>query len=205
MDSLLLGWWWGEWESTSSTLRSNWSGVCMLTGFSWRGFQYLKISCKTLLCASFDGEPGLCPKAALDCFSLVSHPLPSLINNCLNLPTETQGRSWRLNEGSFLWLKKWGTQKGLVPRTPTVSQGRGEEPQMAWVQLSGPLEVMSSPWPLLTFSFFVPSFYIVIRFPFFFFWMWPEWSAMSFPSMKVACLVAPWPYWSQVHVRHSTD
>ena len=28
------------------------------------------------------------------CFSLVSHPLPSLINNFLNLPVEAQGRSW---------------------------------------------------------------------------------------------------------------
>ena len=55
-----------------------------------------------------------------------------------------------------------------MPGTPTVSRGRGEEPHMAWVQLSGPLEVMSSPWPLLTFSFFVPGFYICIRFPLFF-------------------------------------
>ena len=32
------------------------------------------------------------------CFSLVSLPLLFLINNCLNLPLGTQGRSWRLDE-----------------------------------------------------------------------------------------------------------
>ena len=40
-------------------------------------------------------EMGPCPKAALDCFSLVSHALPSLINSCLDLPTGMQQRSWR--------------------------------------------------------------------------------------------------------------
>ena len=49
-----------------------------------------------------------CPKAAFSCFFLVSHPLPSLINICLSLPTGTQGRSRRLSEGYFLWSKKWG-------------------------------------------------------------------------------------------------
>ena len=38
---------------------------------------------KILLCVSADGEAGPCPKAALNCFSLVSHPLPSLINHSL--------------------------------------------------------------------------------------------------------------------------
>ena len=51
---------------------------------------------------SVDGETGPCPKAAFDCFSLISHPLPSLINNYLNLPTGTQRRSWRLNESYCL-------------------------------------------------------------------------------------------------------
>ena len=46
-------------------------------------------------------------------------PLPPLINNCLNLPIGTQGRSWRLNEGCLLWSKRWGTKRGLVPRSPT--------------------------------------------------------------------------------------
>ena len=61
---------------------------------------------KILLCVSIDKELGPCPKAALFlliiCFSLVSHLFLSLINNCLNLPTGTQGRSWKLNKGCFL-------------------------------------------------------------------------------------------------------
>ena len=85
----------------------------MLTYQPWRGFQYLQNSSKVLLCVSVNGATGLCPKAALDCFSLVSHPLPSLTNNCLNLPIGTQERSWRLNGGYFLQLKKWGYRKSL--------------------------------------------------------------------------------------------
>ena len=51
---------------------------------------------KDIVACILDGEPGPCPKAALlflltVCFSLVSHPLPSLISNCLNLPVGTQG------------------------------------------------------------------------------------------------------------------
>ena len=57
---------------------------------------------KDIVVCIVNGETGPCPKAALDCFSLVSRHLPSLINNCLNLPIGTQGRSWRLNEGCFL-------------------------------------------------------------------------------------------------------
>ena len=51
-------------------------------------------------------------------FLLVSHLFCPVINNCLDLPIETQRRSWRLNEGCFLKSKKWGTQKVSVPRNP---------------------------------------------------------------------------------------
>ena len=43
--------------------------------------------------------------------SRVSASVPSLINNCLNLPLGTQERSWRVNE--FFSYNKWGTQKGF--------------------------------------------------------------------------------------------
>ena len=46
------------------------------------------------------------------------HPLPSLINSCLNLPIGTQGRSWRLNEAYFLYSKNWGTQKSFCAQEP---------------------------------------------------------------------------------------
>lgn len=44
-----------------------------------------------------------CTVVPLDCSSFVSHSLPSLISNCLNLPVGTQGRSaenseWRIRE-----------------------------------------------------------------------------------------------------------
>ena len=38
---------------------------------------------------------------SLDCFFLVLHPLSSLINNDLNLPLGSQGRSRKLNEAYF--------------------------------------------------------------------------------------------------------
>ena len=57
---------------------------------------------KILLCESVDKDQGPCPKAALDCFSLVFHVPPSLIYNCLNLPFGSQGGSWRLNKGCSL-------------------------------------------------------------------------------------------------------
>ena len=49
------------------------------------------------------GKLDLAPRLLLTVnFSLVSHPLSSLINDCLSLPSATQGRSWRLREGYFL-------------------------------------------------------------------------------------------------------
>ena len=45
---------------------------------------------------SADGEIGPCPKAALDSFSQVSRPLPSLIYNCMHLPDPRVGKiPWR--------------------------------------------------------------------------------------------------------------
>ena len=53
----------------------------VIVNFStWRGFQYLQTSSKTLLCISLDGETAPCPKAALDRLflpGLVSPPFPS--------------------------------------------------------------------------------------------------------------------------------
>ena len=49
----------------------------MLVG-SWKGLQYLQNRSKSLLCASFVGEPGPCPKAALDFLSgLPFSPFPN--------------------------------------------------------------------------------------------------------------------------------
>ena len=49
------------------------------------------------------GKQDLAPRLLLTVnFSLVSHPLSSLINDSLSLPSATQGRSWKLREGYFL-------------------------------------------------------------------------------------------------------
>ena len=94
---------------------SNWSGVYVLVGSippliaNFSHLEGASVFAKQLkdIVVCIDGEPGPCPKAALlflltVCFSLVWHPLPSLINKCLNLLIGTQGRSWRQNKGYFL-------------------------------------------------------------------------------------------------------
>ena len=48
-----------------------------------------------------DGETGLCPKAVLDCFSLVSYPILSLINNCLNLPRDSQVSQYQVYKSEY--------------------------------------------------------------------------------------------------------
>ena len=58
---------------------------------------------------------------SLDCFFLVLHPLSSLINNDLNLPLGSQGRSRKLNEAYFRVSKERRTQNIFVPRNPTGS------------------------------------------------------------------------------------
>ena len=68
------------------------------------------------------------------CFSLVSHHLPSLINNCLNLPIGTQGRSRRLNESCFPNQRNGGHRKALCPGDP---QGPASESQQKALGLGG--------------------------------------------------------------------
>ena len=74
----------------------------LLTSPTWKSFNICKIAqryCVYHLMGKQDPAPRLLLAV---CFSLVSPPIPSLINNCLNLPIGTQGRSWKLNEGCFL-------------------------------------------------------------------------------------------------------
>lgn len=64
----------------------------LTVSFSYlEGFQYLQNSSDVAVCNG--GEPGPLRAAALVLdilFPLVSHPLPSLFNSCLNLRLETQ-------------------------------------------------------------------------------------------------------------------
>ena len=65
------------------------------------------------------GKSGSYPEATLNFlgFSLVLHPCPSLMNNCLKLPIRTQGSPWSLLEPCFPLLKNW--RRGL----PSWSSG----------------------------------------------------------------------------------
>ena len=103
------------WTSGSSWVAYNLS----LTSPTWRGFQFQKNSSKIFLCVSIDGEIGSCPKAALDCFSLVSYP-PSLpyLTTAWICPLETR-------EGHGGWMKavscngkNGGHRKTLCPGAP---------------------------------------------------------------------------------------
>ena len=161
VDILLMGWRWGKCESASSTFRSNWSGVdapvdcipllrrcpCGLHTIvnCWllppEDLQYLQKSSKLLWCVSLSGEPGACPKATLlflltDCFSLVSYPLPSLINNYLNLSFRTQGSLGGWRKPIFCHQRNGGTQTAWRPPGPCLeSTTRAEGGSSGLVQM----------------------------------------------------------------------
>ena len=132
VDTLLMGWWWDKWESATSTFRFSRPRICMFVGSiplltllpRGGGFSICRTVQRYCCVYPLMGKIGSCPKAALDCFSLIFHPLPSIISNCLYLPAVPQGRSWRLNEGSFLLPKQWGAQEphgALHGGSPSIS------------------------------------------------------------------------------------
>lgn len=71
--------------------------------YLWQGTRTLPQGCTLLLLTL----PPLSPCS-----------IPSLFNNCLNLPLGTQGRSWRAEWSLVPVFKTWGTQKGFVPKYP---------------------------------------------------------------------------------------
>ena len=128
LDILLTGWLWGKSESALSTfwfeLVSAWESFWLLT-VNFSQLEGISVSAEQLKgifvcipCWGIRPCPKVAPVVPPDCFSLVLHPFPSLINNCLNLPIVTQGRSWRLNEAYFLYSKNWGTQKSFCAQEP---------------------------------------------------------------------------------------
>ena len=130
VDILLIGWWWGNWESASSAFwfQPVWGlpacGQHALDFSHLVGVSVSAKSSKILFCVSLEGNQDPAPKAALlfpDCSLLSLHPLPSLISNCLNLPVGTQRRSRRLNEANF--LQAGNTEKLLCPGTPQGPAG----------------------------------------------------------------------------------
>ena len=121
----------------SFNLESLMSGVswwvnCVAFSLEWRLFHYivnishlvgvvvLKKNSNILLYMTFEREPGPCISLQYG-FSLLLPCLyiSSLISNCLNLPFETQRRSWMFNEAYFLQRRDWGHRKYFGLKSPT--------------------------------------------------------------------------------------
>ena len=78
VDILLIGWWWGKWESASATDWFQYVWVYVLVGSiqftsTWQGFQYLQNSSEILLCISAEGELGPWPMGAVLFLSVLFH------------------------------------------------------------------------------------------------------------------------------------
>ena len=90
--------------------------------FHLLGVLVLQKNLTMLSCVSLEVGPGPVPRLHY-CFlvvpSLPLHPLPSLINNCSNLPFGTQGRSSRLE--SVPYKQETRDRKALMSRSPTGS------------------------------------------------------------------------------------
>ena len=103
-DTVLISWWWGNWESASSAFwfQPAW-GLCACGQYTGKFSHLVGASASAkhsmvLLWSSLEGEPGPATKLCC-CFSRRSlHPLPSLISNCLNPLQE-------LREGPGGWMK----------------------------------------------------------------------------------------------------
>ena len=113
VDILLIGWWWGNWESTSSTSGSNQSGISVLMGSiqflitssTWWGFQYLQNSSndtsQNILYSPWEGTKGLwlCLMAKLLLFCLawlLSFASAFFLTSLIKFVLWTQGRPRRL-------------------------------------------------------------------------------------------------------------
>ena len=112
LNILLIGWWWGKWESASSTFwfQPVWGlHACGQHTVNFSHLVGVSVSVKKpkdiVMCIPWGGTwtlPQGCIIVSWTPPPLSLHLLSSLINKCLNLPIGTQGRSWRLNESYFL-------------------------------------------------------------------------------------------------------
>ena len=107
---------------------SNWSGVYMLVGsissliISFSHLEGASESAKQhkyIKCIPWWGIRTLTKPALLflGCSYLVSTSPPFPDYQQMSLPVGTQKRSWKLNEGYFLYSKRLGTQKVFVSRS----------------------------------------------------------------------------------------
>ena len=127
---LLIGWWWGNQESASSIFWFQPSRVFVLVGrvVNFSHLVGISVCAKQLkdivMCIPWGGTrtlPQGCVIVSWLLLPCLLFPLPSLINNCLNLPFGSQVRSWRLNEAYFLQQENRRHRTAFVPRIPTGS------------------------------------------------------------------------------------
>ena len=105
----------------SGGLLSGIKNASLTSSIGW-GFQFCRRTQRYCYLYSWRRDQDPAPKL-YHCFltaPLTSlHPLPFLINNCLNLSFGTQGRSW-LDEAYFLQIRNGGHGKSFVPTSPTL-------------------------------------------------------------------------------------
>ena len=125
MDLLLIGWWWGNWESASSTFwfQLVWGlravGSRQLTSPIWWGFQCLQNRSKILLWVSLEGEPGPFPKGAVSWLLLLCLDIPSLPSLTMFEPAcWSSGKVMEAEWSLFPAKKKRGTQKDFCALEP---------------------------------------------------------------------------------------
>ena len=110
---------------------STWSGVFLLVDnmlsliINFSHLEEFSVSAKQLkgIVCILDGELRPCLKAALlfiltICSSLLSYHLPSLINNCLNLPPWNSGKVMEVEWRLFSIIKEMRVRERLCARGP---------------------------------------------------------------------------------------
>ena len=167
VDLLLIGWWWGKWESASSTFWFQPVWGLVLVGnipslvFNFFHLEGGSVSAKRLedvvVCIPWRATrtlPQGCTMVSLDCcFSLVSHPLPSLINNCLNLPCWNSGKVTEAQWSLFPVIKEMGdTERLLCPGAP-----QGPAPYQSQGTCSCNFLLVLLPPHSLPFSWIIPG------------------------------------------------
>ena len=125
MGSLLIGWWWGKWESASATFwfPQVWGlvlvGSTLLTSPTWWGFQCLWNSSKILFHISHKGVFQDAAQgwtiASFDYSSLLSSSPPPFRNSHVFEPTPwNSGKVSEAEWSLFPVIKKWGSTSLVV-------------------------------------------------------------------------------------------
>ena len=119
-DFLWIGWWWGN----RAVLQESWAQAEVTTPHLGGGLSSCRRTQRYCSVYPLRGSQDPAPRrhyCLLTAPPLSLHPVPSLINNCLNLPFWTQGRSRSLDEAYFLQTRNRGQGKDCIQEGPTGS------------------------------------------------------------------------------------